>query len=143
MRADEIYSRAFFETNILAYLYSNTEPEKKARAKHILEYTSEVFISTQVVNELINVLLRKSKLSHVCIKGIVQEVATSAIITRVDMQTILYALDIAQATKYGYFDSLMIASALMSDCIAFYSEDMHDGQVIEQRLRIVNPFKDV
>jgi predicted nucleic acid-binding protein len=34
----------------------------------------------------------------------------------------------------------MLASALENDCTILYSEDMQHNQVIEQSLRIINPF---
>jgi predicted nucleic acid-binding protein len=45
--------------------------------------------------------------------------------------------------KYGYsfYDSLILAAALECGCNTLYSEDMHDGQVIESSLKIINPFK--
>lgn len=43
--------------------------------------------------------------------------------------------------RHGYhiFNSLVIAAALEADCNVLYSEDMHDGRVIEG-LAIRNPF---
>lgn len=35
----------------------------------------------------------------------------------------------------------MIATALAADCLTFYSEDVNHGLVIEDRLRILNPFR--
>ena len=44
--------------------------------------------------------------------------------------------------KYDFqvFDGIIIAAALESNCDILYSEDMQDGQVIENTLTIVNPF---
>ncbi len=46
----------------------------------------------------------------------------------------------AEKYRYHYFDSLMIASALFQRCRTLYSEDLQPGQVIENRLKIINPF---
>lgn len=40
-----------------------------------------------------------------------------------------------------FYDSLIVASALESECTILYSEDMQPGLVIENQLKIVNPFK--
>jgi predicted nucleic acid-binding protein len=47
------------------------------------------------------------------------------------------------AAKYGYsvFDGLIAASALEAECDTLYSEDLQDGQVIEGRVTIRNPFQ--
>ena len=43
--------------------------------------------------------------------------------------------------QYSYYDSLIIATALESKCNILYSEDMHHGQIIENSLKIINPFE--
>jgi len=44
--------------------------------------------------------------------------------------------------KYDFqiFDGIIVAAALEADCDILYSEDMQDGQVIENTLKIKNPF---
>lgn len=49
------------------------------------------------------------------------------------------AMDTAERWSYGFYDSLVIASALSSGCETLYSEDMQHGHKI-QGLTIVNPF---
>jgi predicted nucleic acid-binding protein len=41
----------------------------------------------------------------------------------------------------SYWDSLIISSALESGCKILYTEDMHHNQIIEGKLKIINPFK--
>jgi len=53
----------------------------------------------------------------------------------------LKAVQIKLKYFFSYWDSLIIASALESGCSILYTEDMQDGQLIEERLKIVNPFK--
>ena len=58
----------------------------------------------------------------------------------IDQVTIKKALILAEKYNYSYFDSLMVASALTADCSILYSEDMHNGLLIESQLEIINPF---
>jgi len=51
------------------------------------------------------------------------------------------ALSIAQRYKYSYWDSLILSSALENRCKVLYTEDMQDGQTIDGKLNIENPFK--
>jgi predicted nucleic acid-binding protein len=46
------------------------------------------------------------------------------------------------AERYGFstYDAMIVASALHAGCDTLWSEDMQDGMVIEENLRIVNPF---
>lgn len=43
-------------------------------------------------------------------------------------------------TGYQFYDALIIAAALEAGCAVLFSEDPHDGQVIDGRLTIRNPF---
>ena len=49
---------------------------------------------------------------------------------------------LALAERYGLsiYDAMIAASALHAECDTLWSEDMHDGMVIQERLRIANPF---
>jgi predicted nucleic acid-binding protein len=60
-----------------------------------------------------------------------------AVIRKQDIKT---AITIKQRYRYSYWDSLIIASALEANCSILYTEDMHNGQIIEKRLKILNPF---
>jgi predicted nucleic acid-binding protein len=50
------------------------------------------------------------------------------------------ACQIAEKYHFSFYDSLIIAASLECDCNILYSEDMHHGQIIENKLKIVNPF---
>jgi len=58
----------------------------------------------------------------------------------VDADIIQQALDIHAKYGYSYYDCLMLSSALESQSDYLLTEDMADGQIIEDRLRIVNIF---
>jgi len=57
---------------------------------------------------------------------------------------ILSTIKLAQylVGKYDFqvFDGIITAAALEADCDILYSEDMENGQIIENTLKIVNPF---
>ena len=42
--------------------------------------------------------------------------------------------------KYSFWDCMMLASALVNNFDVIYSEDMKHNQIIEGKLKIVNPF---
>jgi predicted nucleic acid-binding protein len=50
------------------------------------------------------------------------------------------AVRIAERYGYGFYDSLILASALEANCETLLSEDLQDGQVVDDRLTIRNPF---
>jgi len=61
-------------------------------------------------------------------------------VASITQKTIRKAINLSQTLKYSYWDSLMLSSALESNCHIFNTEDFHAGQIIEDKLKIVNPF---
>jgi predicted nucleic acid-binding protein len=69
-----------------------------------------------------------------------KEIKSSSKLELVDDNIIEQALFLHEKYLYSYFDSLMLSSALKADCSIIHSEDMQHGQIIENTLKIVNPF---
>ena len=132
--------RAFIDTNLLVYLYSASD-KRKAEATVDALQSHECIISTQVLNELGNVLLgRKWKVAPAVVKQIIKEIQDISELMLVDSQTIEKAMDLYERYGFNYFDCLMLASALQAGCNFMLSEDMSDGMVIEDTLTIKNIF---
>jgi predicted nucleic acid-binding protein len=57
----------------------------------------------------------------------------------------IHETGLALAERYGLstYDATIAAAALHADCDTLWSEDMQDGKVLDNRLRIVNPFRAV
>ena len=129
---------AFLDTNVLIYAALQPDP-RSDRARALLAQGGAV--SVQVLNEFANVARRKLRKPW-------PEVAQALTAVRalcppplpVTLATHEAALGIAARFCYRIYDSLIIASALEAACATLYSEDMQDGQVIEGRLTIRNPF---
>ena len=122
--------RAFFDTNMLIYLYSNDDEQKKAACRNALQ-KYEPIISTQVINELCNVFIRKMKLPHDDVGKVVARVVSFFTLEMINMPEIERALQICKQYKFSYFDSLMLASAISCNAKYILTEDMQDGQEIE------------
>ena len=132
-------AKVFLDSNVLIYLYSEDEAEKAARALQCAQEL-DAWISTQVLNEVSNVLRRKQKLDYSAILSVIHELQSNFQVSTVTIQTIEQALVLGERYRYSYFDSLMLASALEQGCTVLYSEDMQHGQIIDGLLRIVDPF---
>jgi len=57
------------------------------------------------------------------------------------METHEAGLALAEAHKLSLYDAMIAASALRADYDTLWSEDMQRARVIDNRLRIVNPFR--
>ncbi len=133
--------KAFIDTNIFVYLYSNSEMQKQKIVKSLIfESEIDIFISTQVLGEFTNVLYKKYDYSVSTIKMAITDFKNNFSVHSIKTETVERALDMMQTYKYSYWDSLIIASAIENNCSTLYSEDLHHNQVLEQKLRIINPF---
>lgn len=134
----------FIDTNIFVYSFSDVNAEKRALSKKIITRalsSEEGMISTQVIQEFINVALHKFKVpinANDC-KEYVKSVLDPLCTIYPDIDLYLSALDIKANTNYRFFDSLIIAAAIAGHCKILYSEDMHHNHKI-RNLTILNPF---
>ena len=137
----EIRDNVFIDTNIFVYAKTDVnEPHKQSLAKELLASLSDqVIISIQVLNEFYNVLSRY-KIKDDVIQAAIISLLRYCTLKVVTLNTIMSCWDIKTKYNYHYYDCLIIASALESDCSVLYSEDMQHGQIIEDRLKIINPF---
>lgn len=134
--------KVFLDTNILIYSYSQDEKKKQKIALDIIDkYSQNIMISTQVINELANVLFKKFKIDAATIKETMIELDSVFNIEPFDIVTQIKAVEIKEKYKLQFYDSLILATALENRCTILFSEDMQDGQLIENTLTIVNPFK--
>jgi predicted nucleic acid-binding protein len=131
--------RVFLDTNIFVYAIVQDDPRTHDAEELITEGGT---VSVQVLNEFAAVARSKIHMSW----GEVQLALESIRILCPDplsitLDTHLEALAIAERYGYRIHDALIVASALEAKCAVLYSEDMQDGQVIADRLKIRNPFK--
>jgi predicted nucleic acid-binding protein len=130
----------FLDSNVLIYAYYDREKDKQAISRELIS-NNKTIISTQVLQEMSNVLNRKFNADYDTIKPLLLECISNCGKVHINTQsTALLACDIAKRYSYSYYDSLIISAALEANCDTLYSEDMQNGQVIEKVLRIVNPF---
>jgi len=130
-------AETFFDTNILLYLLSADEI-KADRSEGLL--ANGGVISVQVLNEFAAVGSRKLKMSWSEITEALDPVRAICKIEPVTVETHDRAIEIAGRYGYSIYDATIVASALMAGCKTLYSEDLQDGQVIDKRLTIRNPF---
>lgn len=132
--------RAFFDTNIFIYLYAENEREKQAICKALINNADECVTSTQILNEVNNVLIKKWKLPVDTVKTVQHDIRRISEVNHISTKTIDNAIDLTARYGFSYFDCLMLASALECNCSIIFTEDMSDGQVIDKTLTITNPF---
>lgn len=130
-------SAELLDTNILVYAFT-TDPRSKVAEQFLAKGCS---VSVQGLNEFANVAHRKLGMTW-------PEIGEATAIIRrlcqrvlpLDAETHAEALRQVQRNGSSFYDALVVATALRANCTVLWSEDMQHGRVIEDRLRIVNPF---
>jgi predicted nucleic acid-binding protein len=99
------------------------------------------WVSSQVVQEFLNVALRKFErpLSDEQALRYLREVLDPLCSVFPGIALHETALSLHRRWRFSFYDALIVAAALDSKCKVLYSEDFQDGQEIES-LTIVNPF---
>ena len=130
----------FFDTNVLIYLASG-DAAKADRAEALLAVGGA--ISVQVLNELANVARRKMRLSWPETRGFLDTLRGLLTVQPLTVETHETGLRLAERYGFSTYDAMIVAAALEAGCDRLWSEDMQHGQVLEERLRIADPFRRV
>jgi predicted nucleic acid-binding protein len=128
----------FFDSNVLVYAFA-ADP-RAAPAQALLERGG--IISVQGLNEFANVAKRKLAMTWQEVRDALGAIRTLCpTIVSMDIEAHDDGLRIAERYGCSIFDALTIASAIRAGCHTLWSEDMKHGVVIDERVRIANPFR--
>jgi predicted nucleic acid-binding protein len=136
--------RSLLDTNVLVYADAADEPIKQRRALSLITSlirAGEAVLSTQVLQEYVNVAVRKLRLPHALIRERI------AFYRRLDLVTtspdlIANALDLHLLRGLSFYDALIVQAAVAGGCQRVLSEDMQHGAIVGG-VRIENPFAEL
>jgi len=134
--------RTFVDTNVLIYAHDVDAKQKQEVAKRILhELWSDRtgVLSMQVLQEFYVNVTRK--IPHPISKESARLVVSTYSIWCIDTTPteISSAFRIEDESRIGFWDALIVASAIKSGATRLFSEDLNAGQTISG-VRIENPF---
>lgn len=134
-------ARPFLDTNVLIYALALEDP--RAERAEALLFEGGV-VGVQVLNEFVSVARRKLLMPWA---DVIDALAAVRMLcpppVAVTIETHETALRIIDRYGFRIYDALIIAAALAAGCTTLLSEDMQDGQVIEGKLTVRNPFRPV
>lgn len=147
-------AKFFLDTNTLVYILEGKEPlpgvaltpdeieaNRKGDITLGLLQSDDILVGVQVFNELCNVTLRR-KFDWLKTKEMLATLeALCPDVVPLTLEVHKRGLFLHEKYQLQFYDALMLAAALAAGCTTFYSEDMQDGQVIENTMTIKNPFK--
>ena len=135
--------KVFLDTNIIVYAHDRSSGEKHVVAREIMDYlweTRKGLISVQVLQELFVCVTKKiaKPLPIKNAKLLLEYLSNWDVIVN-DKFITLKAIDFQEKHQFSFWDSLIIQAALQGQASLLLSEDLPDGQVVED-LKILNPF---
>ena len=130
-------AKCFADTNVAIYAV-DADVAKREKALAIL--ATRPVISTQVVNEYLNVLLTKRKLGRADANELARALMATCDVAAVTPDITELAMNIGERYQISHWDTRIVAAALAAGCDTLYSEDLQDGQVFEGQLTVKNPF---
>ncbi|MCU0339468.1 MAG: PIN domain-containing protein, partial [Spirosomaceae bacterium] len=126
------------DTNVLVYLFEEDDLLKREKAEWLLQ--NKPSISFQSVSEFINISRRllkypKAEILEDCLQvtALTDVIAFSTLILN-EAKSLIIRYD------FQIFDAIIVASALEVGCEVLYSEDFQHNLLVENQLRILNPF---
>lgn len=136
---------SFIDTNIWLYRFivHSRDPHALDKQKIATEVTTGegILISTQVINEICSNLIRKARFDNSQLQTLIEEFAGGCEILAVSLETLRYSSQLRDRYSFSYWDSLIVASAVLGKATILLSEDMQDGLIVDSSLQIINPFK--
>ena len=133
--------RSLLDTNVLVYADATDEPAKQRRALALitaLRADASAVLSTQVLQEFVNVALRKLRLPQALVRERIAFYRRFEMVPA-SVDVIVGALDLHVLHSLPFYDALIVQAAVVSGCQRVLSEDMQHGAVYGG-VRIENPF---
>ena len=134
----------FVDTNVLLYASGvDDDAAKRDRARRILDTEACVF-SVQVFNEFVNQVTQPRRPRRMSVEeavGIALSLRRFPVIA-LDMLLFERAAEIRVRTQYNWWDSLIVAAAIIGGCDTLVTEDLQHGRIVDG-VRIENPFREL
>ena len=130
------------DSNIWIYALAEDNDKRSGIAKKLVKSHDKIITSTQIVNEVCHVMLRKGGVNSSDVIGYIDYFYTESSVVLIQENTMRLAVQLRFDQSLFFWGSLIVAIALKNDCDTLYSEDMQHGLEIKQ-LRIVNPFHEM
>lgn len=137
--------KVFIDSNVFiyAFLEGSIYEDKRDKTIALIENLTEkaIIVSTQVLGEIYNTLNKKYKIDKKVIIEKLDILTATAIVESITLDTVKKSCELSLRNNYTYYDNLIISAALENNCSIIYTEDMHSGQIIDNTLKIINPFE--
>lgn len=131
--------RVFVDTNLWVYAHLRSPDDgRHDRALRRLQAEQDMVISPQVVAEYYSVMLKNAR-PDAWIQANLRAMFARTQLQPANGAVLNTALELRNRYGFSFWDCQIAAAALEAGCELLLSEDLQDGQVLGERLRVVNP----
>lgn len=130
-------AKPFLDTNVLVYAFA-ADGRRSSKADELVARGGT--ISVQVLNEFVNVSMRKLRRSWGDVEkalGAFRQLLDPPIPLTVALHE--RAIALARDRRFSFYDALIVAAAMQAGCRLLLTEEMANGETING-LTIRNPF---
>ncbi|MEZ4634053.1 MAG: PIN domain-containing protein [Caldilineaceae bacterium] len=132
----------FIDTNVWLYAFIASQDERKSNlANKLIQKSRSTIVSVQVINEVCANLVKREQFTPAQTRDVISDFYAICVVVGQDEIVLIMATELRERYSLSHWDSLIVASAIISGATTLYSEDLHDGLVIDQKLTVMNPFK--
>ena len=136
-------TNCFVDTNVLVYTVDPEEPEKRALAADLLERvmaSHALILSPQSLNEWYRIVTdRRGIMSREHARRFIGALSSFCVAPS-GYEVTRQAWRIQDATKFAWWDCMLLGSALLAGAKYFLSEDLQHKRQLEG-MTILNPFR--
>ena len=134
----------FLDTSIFVTSFDKQDLAKQSQARGLISQAlqGKGCTSWQVIQEFTNTAMRgfEGSFDHPALREYYEVVLLPLCSLFPDKGLYLEAVGVQQETRFSWYDSLMITSAIRLSCAILYSESLPHGHLI-RGLKLVNPFQ--
>ncbi|MCP5426350.1 MAG: PIN domain-containing protein [Gammaproteobacteria bacterium] len=127
----------FFDTNVLLYLLSG-DAVKADKAERLI--AAGGVISVQVLDEFATVASCQLDMSWGEIREVLKTLRAVCRIVPVSLGVHERGLLLCERYGFAVYDAMILSAALLAGCTVLLTEDLQDGQRIDDQLLVSNPF---
>lgn len=135
----QMQDKIFIDTNIILYAISKNDVFKHEIAKPII--LKEATISAQVINEACVNLIKKLNFTEDLVQKFIDSSYHRFNVIELTRNVFFRASELRTKYNFSYYDSVIVSAALIANCTILYSEDMQNDLVVDNQLKVINPFK--
>jgi predicted nucleic acid-binding protein len=137
-----VRDRVFLDTSVLVYADDAAAGTRQRIAQEVLEDALKrgvATLSTQVLQEYFAIATRKLKLDAAAARHRVELLSVFDIV-RIDVPTVLNAIDLHRLHAIAFWDALIVQSAAVGGCAKVLTEDLQHGRAYAG-VKVENPFR--